>query len=150
MVVDLGWAASRNTELAQRERIEMTGHDDGHTVDLSVLLEPNSREAFRLLLTGLERLVSALARFASTGIANDEALSALWELADDLFNVSSNLRENLAINDDHLGSLFRHWNDTTGMRIWRLLTAIHDAGDAVEEVAYWLTRTCEGPEDSEI
>jgi hypothetical protein len=36
------------------------------------------------------------------------------------------------------------------MRIWRFLRAIKDAGDAVEEVAYRLTRICEDPEPEEI
>lgn len=130
--------------------IEMTGDAPDHMVDLSRLLESNSREALKLLFSSVDQLVSALARFRNTGIANDEALSSLWELADSLFNLSWSLRENLQVKDGHSDGLFRCWNDTTGMRIWHFLNAINDAGDAVEQVAYRLTRICEAPEPPEI
>jgi hypothetical protein len=126
----------------------MNGPD--HVVDLSRLLRPNALEALGLLFSSVDQLMSALARFRTTGIANDEGLSALWELADSLFNLSWGLRDNLQPNEGNSAGLFRCWDDTTGMRIWRFLSAIQEAGDAVEEVAYRLTRICEGPDQPEV
>ena len=53
------------------------------------------------------------------------------------------MRKQLVVNDGESDGLFCHWDDTTGMEIWRLLTAIKAACEAVEDVAYWFTKILE-------
>jgi hypothetical protein len=120
--------------------------------DLSRLLDSNSRAALRQLTTTAQELVSHLTRFTEIGVVNDEALlRALWDLAEDLSICAADLRKQLVVNAGESDGLFCYWDDTTGMQIWRMVTAIKAAGEAVEEVAYWLTRTVEDadqpPED---
>ena len=68
---------------------------------------------------------------------DDEALPrVLWDLAEDLSISAGDLRKQLVVNDGESDGLFRHWDDTTGMQIWRLLSAINAASEAVEDVAY--------------
>jgi hypothetical protein len=75
---------------------------------------------------------------------DDETLPrALWDLAENLSISAVDLRKQLVVNDGQSDGLFCHWDDTTGMQIWRLLTAIKAAGEAVEEMAYWFTSILE-------
>ena len=113
-------------------------------LDLSRLLDSNSRAALGQLITTAQGLVSHLARFRETGVVDDEPLPrALWDLAEDLSISAGDLRKQLAVKDGASDGLFCHWDDTTGMQIWRLLTAIEAASEGVEEVAYWFTRILE-------
>jgi hypothetical protein len=57
-------------------------------------------------------------------------------LAEDLSISAGDLRKQLAVKDGASDGLFCHWDDTTGMQIWRLLTAIEAASEGVEQVAY--------------
>jgi hypothetical protein len=85
-----------------------------------------------------------LARFRETRVVHNEALPrALWDLAEDLSISAGDMRKQLVVNDGESDGLFCHWDDTTGMQIWRLLTAIKAASEAVEEAAYWFTRILE-------
>ena len=121
-------------------------------LDLSRLLDSSSRAALGELITTAQGLVSHLARFRETGVVDDEALPrVLWDLAEDLSISAGDLRKQLVVNDGESEGLFCHWDDTTGMQIWRLLSAIKAASEAVEDVAYWSTRILEDadqpPED---
>ena len=115
-----------------------------HMLELSRLLDSNSRAALGQLITTAQGLVSHLARFRETGVVDDEPLPrALWDLAEDLSISAGDLRKQLAVKDGASDGLFCHWDDTTGMQIWRLLTSIEAASEGVEEVAYWFTRILE-------
>ena len=113
-------------------------------LDLSRLLDSNSRAALGQLTTTAQELVSHLARFRETRVVDNGALAlTLWDLAEDLSISAGDLRKQLVVNDGESDGLFCHWDDTTGMEIWRLLTAIKAAGEAVEDEAYWFTRILE-------
>jgi hypothetical protein len=62
---------------------ERITHD--HIVDLSRLLDSNSRAALGQLTTTTQRLLAALAAFTETPTADSDTLSSpLWDLAEDL------------------------------------------------------------------
>jgi|SRR5256712_1314352 len=121
---------------------EDPGEGRNHMLDLSRLLDSNSRAAVGQLITTLQGLVAALARLKETGVVDNEVLP-LWDLAEDLSICAGDLRKQLVVNDGEPDGLFCHWDDATGMQIWRLLTAIKAAGEAVEEVAYRFSRALE-------
>ena len=89
-----------------------------------------------------ESPAAALARLKETGVVDNEVLP-LWDLAEDLSICAGDLRKQVVVNDGEPDGLFCHWDDATGMQIWRLLTAIKAAGEAVEEVAYRFSRALE-------
>jgi hypothetical protein len=123
---------------------EDPGERRNHMLELSRLLDSNSREAIGQVITTAQRLLSALARFRDTGIVDDETLfCALWDLAEGLSICSGDLRKQLAVKDGEPDGLFCHWDDSTGMQIWRMLSAIKAAGEAVEQVAYRFSRAIE-------
>ena len=123
-------------------------------LDLSRLLDSNSRAALGQLTTTAQELVSHLARFRETRVVDNGALVlTLWDLAEDLSISAGDLRKQLVVNDGESDGLFCHWDDTTGMEIWRLLTAIKAAGEAVADVAYWFTSILENadqPPDDDV
>ena len=121
---------------------EDPGEGRNHMLDLSRLLDSNSRAAVGQLITTLQGLVADLARLKETGVVDNEVLP-LWDLAEDLSICAGDLRKQLVVNDGEPDGLFCHWDDATGMQIWRLLTAIKAAGEAVEEVAYRFSRALE-------
>jgi hypothetical protein len=113
-------------------------------LDLSRLLDSNSRAALGQLTTTAQELASHLARFRETRVVDNGALAlTLWDLAEDLSISAGDLRKQLVVNGGESDALFCHWDNTTGMEIWRLLTAIKAAGEAVEDVAYWFTSILE-------
>jgi hypothetical protein len=113
-------------------------------LDLSRLLDSNSRAALGQLTTTAQELASHLARFRETRVVDNGALAlTLWDLAEDLSISAGDLRKQLVVNGGESDGLFCHWDNTTGMEIWRLLTAIKAAREAVEDVAYWFTSILE-------
>src|SRR5438094_6523779 len=106
-------------------------------LDLSRLLDSNSRAACGQLTTTAQERLFHLARFRKTRVVDNGALAlTLWDLAEDLSISAGDLRKQLVVNDGASDGLFCHWDDTTGMQIWRLLTAIEAASEGVEAVCY--------------
>ena len=69
-------------------------------LDLSRLLDSNSRAALGQLIATAQGLVSHLARFRETGVVDDEPLPrAFWDLAEDLSISAGDLRKQLAVKD---------------------------------------------------
>jgi len=97
------------------------------------------------LTATLQELLDTLTRPHAPGLAdfNEDLCRRLWDLGEDLAICAGALRGRLMVNDGDPGGLFRHYSDTTGMELWRMVTAINDIGDAVSEVAYRLARALE-------
>lgn len=114
-------------------------------LDLSRLVDSDSREMVGQLTATLQGLLDTLARLQAPGIAdfNEDLCRRLWDLGEVLDICAGALRGKLTVNDGDPGGLFRHYSDTVGMELWRMVTAINDVGDAVEQVAYHLTRALE-------
>ena len=90
-------------------------------------------------------LLDTLTRPRARGLGpfNEDLCRRLWDLGEDLAICAGASRGRLMVNDGDPGGLFRHYSDTVGTELWRMVTAINDVGDAVEQVAYHLTRALE-------
>jgi len=114
-------------------------------LDLSKLVDSDSRQMVGQLTATLQDLLDTLTRPHARGIAdfNEGLCRRLWDLGEDLAICAGALRGRLMVNDGDPGGLFRHYSDTVGMELWRMVTAINDIGDAVGEVAHRLARALE-------
>jgi hypothetical protein len=128
----------------------MTIRDENERpLDLARLFDSGARAAVDDLIATLCDLIAGL-RNLQAGVLDDEALrTALWQLFETLSLLKSYLRRQLVIEDGEPEGLFCHWSDTTGMHIWRMLTAIESASEGVADVAYWLSRALEDGRDSD-
>ena len=86
-------------------------------LDLSRLLDSNSRAALGQLTTTAQELVSHLARFRETRVVDNGALAlTLWDLAEDLSISAGGLRKQLVVNGGESDALFCHG---TTRQVWR-------------------------------